>query len=323
MVAILRRTSAVLAAITALTAPCAAAPYPTKPIILVVPFAAGGTNDILARAIGRVLSAAWARPVLIDNRVGAGGTTGTVGVARAAPDGHTLLLVSSTFTINPAVRSKPPFDPVVEFAPVALIGRGSMVLAVSRTLPVGTVADLVALAHARPGGVTYASAGPGSVNHIAAELFNVATGIRLMHVPYRGGSPAINDLMAGHVDLYVSSLPQILESVRGGLVKGLAVTGSSRSPAAPELPTMEQAGVPRYDMELWWGIVAPAATPLDAVSALNGEINRALTTPAVREFLEHEGAVPDRRSPAEFGALIAAEFARWRKVAHEANIQVE
>ena len=323
MSAILPRTGIALVAIFAVVASCPAAPYPTKAITLVVPFAAGGTNDILARAIGRALTAGLGQPVVIDNRAGAGGTTGIVTAARAAPDGYTLLLVSSTFTINPAVRTKPPFDPVADFAPVALIGRGSMLLAASRILPVNSIADLMALARAKPGAINYASAGPGSVNHIAAELLNVAAGIRLTHVPYRGGSLAINDLMAGHVDLYVSSMPQILESIRGGLVKGLAVTGTTRSAAAPDLPTMDEAGVAGYEMELWWGIVAPAGAPQEVVDALNGEINRALTAPDMKAFLEREGAVPDGRSPAVFGALIAAELARWRKVAREADIHVE
>jgi len=323
VVAILSKAGAALAAMLAAAAPCAAASYPTKPITLVVPFAAGGTNDILARAIGRALTADWGQPVVIDNRAGAGGTTGIVSAAKAAPDGYTLLLVSSTFTINPAVRVKPPFDPVAEFAPVALIGRGPMVLAAARALPVNSVADLIALARAKPGAINYASAGLGSVNHIAAELLNVAAGIRLAHVPYRGGSLAINDLMAGHVDLYVSSMPQIIESVRGGLVKGLAVTGTARAPAAPDLPTMSEAGVAGYEMELWWGIVAPVGTPQDVVAALNVAINQALMTPDMKAFLEREGAAPAGRSPLAFGTLIAEEFARWRKVAREADLHVE
>jgi tripartite-type tricarboxylate transporter receptor subunit TctC len=323
VVAILSKVSLALAAMLAAALPCTAASYPTKPITLVVPFAAGGTNDILARAIGRALAAEWGQPVVIDNRAGAGGTTGIVSAARAAPDGYTLLLVSSTFTINPAVRAKPPFDPVAEFAAVALIGRGPMVLAAARALPVSSVAGLIALARAKPGAINYASAGPGSVNHIAAELLNVAAGIRLVHVPYRGGSLAINDLMAGHVDLYVSSMPQIIESVRSGLVKGLAVTGTARAPAAPELPTMGEAGVAGYEMQLWWGIVSPAGTPQDVVTTLNDAINRALVTPDMQAFLEREGAAPAGGSPRAFGALIAEEFARWRKVAHEADLHVE
>jgi tripartite-type tricarboxylate transporter receptor subunit TctC len=323
VVAIFNSAGAVLAAILISAFACEAASYPQKPITLVVPFAAGGTNDILARAIGRALTVDWGQPVVIDNRAGAGGTTGIVSVAKAAPDGYTLLLVSSTFTINPAVRSKPLFNPVDEFEAVALIGRGPMVLAASRAFPADTVSDLVALARAKPGAINYASAGPGSVNHIAAELLNVAAGIRLVHVPYRGGSLAINDLTAGHVDLYVSSLPQIIESVRSGLVKALALTGTTRSSAAPDLPTMAEAGVTGYEMELWWGVVAPAGTPKEVVGALNGEINRTLTTPDMKDFLEREGAAPDARSPAQFGGLISTEFARWRKVASEADIHVD
>jgi tripartite-type tricarboxylate transporter receptor subunit TctC len=317
------KACAALAALLAAMAACAAASYPLRPITLIVPFAAGGTNDILARAIGRALNADWGQPVIIDNRTGAGGTTGIVAAARAAPDGYTLLFVSSTFTINPAMHTKVPFEPVTEFAPVALIGRGPMVVATSRSLPVKSVAELVALARAKPGAINYASAGIASVNHIAEELLNVAAGIRLTHVPYRGGSLAINDLRAGHVDLYVSSMPQIIEPVRGGLVRGLAVTSARRSPAAPDLPTVSESGVPGYDMELWWGIVAPAAISQDIVTLLNAAVARALNLPDMKAVLEHEGAVPAGRSPREFGTLIEEEFARWRKVAREANIRVE
>lgn len=323
MIAIFSRAGVVLAALLVAVTMGAAASYPIRPITLIVPFAAGGTNDILARAIGRALNADWGQPVIIDNRSGAGGTTGIVAAARAAPDGYTLLFVSSTFTINPAMHAKPPFDPVAEFAPVALIGRGPMVVAASRSLPVKSVAELVALARTRPDAINYASAGIGSVNHIAAELLNVAAGIRLVHVPYRGGSLAINDLMAGHVDLYVSSMPQIIEPVRGGLVKGLAVTSAHRSPAAPDLPTVSESGVPGYEMELWWGIVAPAAISEDIVALLNAAVARALNLPDMKGFLEHEGAMPAGQSPAAFRTLIAEEFARWRKVAREANIRIE
>ena len=301
----------------------AAADYPSKPITLVVPFAPGGSNDIVARAIGKKLTEAWGQPVVIDNRAGAGGTIGAAAVATAQPDGHTLLLVSSTFTINAAIKKSLPFDTLRDFEPVAFIARSPLLLTVSNKLAAGDVAAFIALAKSRPVPVNYASSGPGSINQIAAELIAAAAGIRLMHVPYKGGALALNDLVGGHVDVYVSSLPQVLEIVRSGGAKGLAVTSARRSPSLPNVPTLEESGVPGADAASWWGIVAPAGTPGPVIGALNGEINKALTSPEIKRFMEGEGAEAQALTSRQFADLIQAETRRWIKVAREAHISID
>jgi tripartite-type tricarboxylate transporter receptor subunit TctC len=301
----------------------AAAEYPSKTITLVVPFAAGGSNDIVARAIGKKLTEAWGEPVVIDNRPGAGGVIGAASVAGAAPDGHTLLLVSTTFTINAAVKAKLPFDTVNGFVPVAFVGRSPLLLAAARTLPADSVAGLIDLARASPDKITYGSSGPGSINQLAIELFALSAGIRLVHVPYKGGSFAINDLIGGHVDLYLSSMPQILPNVRASQAKALAVSGSRRSPAVPDVPTFDEAGVKGYEAGTWWGIVAPTGTPPDIVRALNAEITKAVSSEEMKRFFAQEGAEPEGLTPEQFAALIRAEIARWQKVAREANIRVD
>jgi tripartite-type tricarboxylate transporter receptor subunit TctC len=299
------------------------ADYPAKAITIIVPFAPGGSNDIVARAIGQKLNEDWGQPVVVDNRPGAGGVIGSEFVARAAPDGYTLLLVSSTFTINPAVKTNLPFDVAKDFVPVARIGQSPLLLAASNSFPANSVSELIALAKAKPGSINYASAGPGSINQIAAELLALSSGIKLTHVPYRGGALAINDLVGGHVDVYVSSMPQILQIVRNGQAKALAVTSTQRSPSLPDTPTMREAGVRDYEASSWWGIVAPAGTPPDIVEALNNEINKALSTEQMIKFLTSEGAEAMPGTPRQFGELIASEIARWRKVAHDADIHAD
>jgi tripartite-type tricarboxylate transporter receptor subunit TctC len=299
------------------------ADYPAKAITIIVPFAPGGSNDIVARAIGQKLNEDWGQPVVVDNRPGAGGVIGSEFVARAAPDGYTLLLVSSTFTINPAVKTNLPFDVAKDFVPVARIGQSPLLLAASNSFPANSVSELIVLAKAKPGSINYASAGPGSINQIAAELLALSSGIKLTHVPYRGGALAINDLVGGHVDVYVSSMPQILQIVRNGQAKALAVTSTQRSPSLPDTPTMREAGVRDYEASSWWGIVAPAGTPPDIVEALNNEINKALSTEQMIKFLTSEGAEAMPGTPRQFGELIASEIARWRKVAHDADIHAD
>ena len=300
-----------------------AADYPAKAITIVVPFAPGGSNDIVARAIGQKLNEDWGQPVVVDNRPGAGGVIGSEFVARAAPDGYTLLLVSSTFTINPAVKTNLPFDVAKDFTPVARIGQSPLLLAASNSFPASSVGELIALAKAKPGSINYASAGPGSINQIAAELLALSAGIKLTHVPYRGGALAINDLVGGHVDIYVSSMPQILQIVRNGQAKALAVTSTQRSPSLPDTPTMRESGVPGYEASSWWGIVAPAGTPPDVVEALNNEINKALSTEQMIKFLTSEGAEAMPGTPKQFDELITSEIARWRKVARDADIHAD
>jgi tripartite-type tricarboxylate transporter receptor subunit TctC len=301
----------------------AQAQYPSKTITLVVPFAAGGSNDIVARAIGKKLGDAWGQTVIIDNRAGAGGVIGASFVAAAAPDGHTLLLVSSTYTINPAVKAHMPFDTLKAFEPVAFVASSPLLMASANKLPVKSVQDLIALARSKPNAINYASAGPGSINQIAAELFASAAGVKIVHVPYKGGSFAVNDLVGGHVDLYISSMPQILPIARTGQARPLAVTGLKRSPSLPDVPTLDEVGLKGYEASSWWGIVAPAGTPADIIGKLNDEINKALGGEEMKRFLEGEGAEAGAMSPKAFRDLIESEVKRWDKVAKEANIRAD
>jgi tripartite-type tricarboxylate transporter receptor subunit TctC len=301
----------------------AQAQYPSKPITLVVPFAAGGSNDIVARAIGKKLGEAWGQTVIVDNRAGAGGVIGADFVARAPADGHTLLLVSSTYTINPAVKSHMPFDTVKAFEPVAFVAASPLLMASANKLPVTSAQELIALAKAKPNAINYASAGPGSINQIAAELFAAAAGVKIVHVPYKGGSLAVNDLVGGHVDLYISSMPQILQIAKTGQARPLAVTGLKRSPAMPDVPTLDEIGLKGYEASSWWGIVVPAGTPADVIAKLNTEINKALGSDEMKRFLEGEGAEAKAMSPQDFKTLIETEMKRWDKVAKEANIRAD
>ena len=271
--------------------------YPSRPITLVVPFAVGGSNDIVGRAIGKKLSEAWGQPVVVDNRGGAGGVIGTSAVAAAAPDGYTLLLVSPTFTINPAVKKNLPFDPIRDFTPVAFIARSPLLLTASNKLPVKSVRELLDLAKSRPGQITYASSGPGSINQISAELIALSAGVKFLHVPYKGGAPGLNDLVGGHVDLYVSSLPQVLPLARSGQARALAVTSARRTALLPEVPTLEEAGISGVDMWSWWGIVGPAGMPANVVNALNAEIGKMLSSPELSMFLANEGAEAATMTP--------------------------
>src|SRR4051794_26708467 len=280
------RIGAFLAAAFVLASPTAdAQSYPARAITLIVPFAAGGSNDMVGRVIGKKLSESWGQPVVIDNRAGAGGMIGTSAVAAAAPDGYTLLLVSPTFTINPAVKKTMPFDIAKDFTPVAFIARSPLLLTASNKLPVKSAKELFDLAKRRPGQITYASSGLGSINQISAELIALSAGVKLKHVPYKGGAPGLNDLVGGHVDLYVSSLPQVLQLAKDGQARALAVTSARRTPLLPDVPTLEEAGISGFDLSSWWGIVAPAGTPANVVNALNTEIGKMLTSPELSTIL--------------------------------------
>ena len=318
------RKAALLAAALVLACPAAhAQTYPAKAITLVIPFAAGGSNDIVGRAIGKKLTEAWGQPVVVENRSGAGGLIGSADVAAAAPDGYTLLLISSTFTINPAIRKRMPFDTTKDFTPVAFIAHSPLLFVASKDLPVKSAKDLLALARSKPGQITYASAGPGSINQIAAELIALSAGIKLTHVPYRGGAPALNDLIGGHVDVYVSSLPQVLQLAQNGQARALAVTSVKRTALLPDVPTLDEAGISGFDLSSWWGIVGPAGMPADVVNALNSEIGKMLNSPELSTFLSNEGAETEAMTPRQFGDLMRLETERWTKVAREADISID
>jgi tripartite-type tricarboxylate transporter receptor subunit TctC len=298
-------------------------PDPAKRITLVVPFSAGGSNDIVSRAIGQKLGEAWQLPVIVDNQVGASGSSGAARVARSAPDGYTLLILSSTYTINSAVMANLPFDPKASFASVAMLGKAPMMLAASKTLPARNAKELIALARAKPGELNYGSAGVGSVNHMAMELLKSLGGFDIKHVPYRAGNAAVNDLVGGHLDMFVGSLPQMIELVRSGGAIGIAVTGAQRSGAAAELPTLAEAGVLGYELEQWWGIVVPARTPRDIIDKLNAELNRILATPEIASFMAHEGADPTPSTPETFARHLSAELQRWTALVDRIGLKVQ
>lgn len=297
--------------------------YPSRQITLVIPFAAGGSNDIIARAIGKQLSEAWGQPVIAENRPGAGGVIGASAVAAAPPDGYTLLLVSTTFTINAAIKKSMPFDTARDFTPIAFVARSPLLFVASKDLPVKSAKDALALAKSKPDRITYASAGIGSINQIAAELIAQSAGVKLMHVPYKGGAPALNDLLGGHVDVYVSSMPQVQQLAQSGQVNALAVTSVKRAQLLPDVPTLDESGIPGFDLSSWWGIVGPAGMPPDVVNALNAEINKALNSPEIAKFMASEGAEAQAMTPQAFGELIHTEIKRWTKVGHEANISID
>jgi tripartite-type tricarboxylate transporter receptor subunit TctC len=318
------RIAALLAATLVLTSSDVhAQAYPARQITLIVPFAVGGSNDIIARAIGKKLSESWGQSVVIDNRGGAGGVIGSADVAKAAPDGYTLLLVSSTFTINPAIKKNMPFDTAKDFTPVAFIARSPLLVTASNQLPVKSASEMLALAKSKPGEITYASAGVGSINQIAAELIALSAGAKFTHVPYRGGAPALNDLVGGHVDIYVSSLPQVLQLARTGRARALAVTSVKRTALLPDVPTLAEAGIPGFDLWSWWGIVGPAGMPADVVNALNTEIGKQLASPELKTILSSEGAEAATMTAQQFGDLMRSETERWIKLAHDAKISID
>jgi tripartite-type tricarboxylate transporter receptor subunit TctC len=313
-----------LAAALVLASPAVSAQtYPSRQITLIIPFVPGGSNDLVGRAIGKKLAEAWGQPVVVENRGGAGGMIGTAAVAAAAPDGYTLLLVSPTFTINPAIKKTMPFDTARDFTSVAFIGRAPLLVTTSTRLPVQSVRELFALARSRPGQITYASAGLGSINQISTELIAFSAGVRFMHVPYKGGAPALNDLVGGHVDIFVSSVPQALQLVRSGQIKTLAVTSTRRLALLPDVPTLAESGISVFDLGTWWGIAGPAGMPADIVNALNAEIGKILASPELGTFLTNEGAEAETMTPRQFGDMMRLETERWIKVAREANISID
>ena len=297
--------------------------YPNKPVRVIVAFAPGGIADFAARSVSQKLSENLGVPVVVENRPGAGGITGAEIVARAAPDGYTLLVTSISHTINPSVRKNLPFDAVRDFSPVTLITDAPNFLVVHPSLPVKSVKELAALARARPGQITYASSGSGTSTHLSGELFKSLARIDIVHVPYKGGGPAVIDLIGGHVLMMFSTLPSALQQVRAGRLRGLAVTGSRRFPAASEFPTMIEAGVAGYEVSGWSGMFAPAGTPKDAVGRLAGEIAKILRAPELKERFFVQGAEPVGNTPEEFSAFVRSEIAKWKKVVEFSGMRAD
>jgi tripartite-type tricarboxylate transporter receptor subunit TctC len=298
--------------------------YPAKAIRFVSPFAAGGSTDGLARLIGQKLTEAWNQPVVVENRPGAGGTVGSEIVAKAPPDGYTILLTSvSAHAIGPAMRRKLPYDPVMDFATISQIASGYNVLVVHPSLPVRSVKELLALSRARPGQLTYGSGGIGTTTHIAGELFKSLGKVDIVHVAYKGGGPLAIAILSGEVPVAFGSIATVLPQLRAGKLRGLAVTGSSRAAAIPDLPTIAEAGIPGYELNSWYGVLAPAATPRDIVQKLSAEIVRIVRLPDVREHLVYEGQEPAGTTAEAFAAYLRAEVEKWARVVRVAGIPVE
>ncbi|HEY4069360.1 MAG TPA: tripartite tricarboxylate transporter substrate binding protein [Burkholderiaceae bacterium] len=288
--------------------------FPSHSLRLVVPFAPGGSADVYARFIATRLQDALGQSVIVDNRPGAGSIIGTDAVAKSAPDGYTLLLMSNAHTVNESLIPNKPFALLRDFAPVAPINASDLVLVTRADLPVATLADLIALAKSRPGGLTYASSGPGTPYHMAGELFKAMAGVAILHIPYKGSSGARTDLLGGQVDMMFDAVTTMSEFARSGKVKALATTGLKRSAVMPELPTVAEAGVPNYEATIWLGLMAPKATPAAIVQRLNAELGRVAANPEVVKAWTAQGAQPMVMGVDEFARYVAADIAKWARI---------
>lgn len=294
--------------------------YPSRAITLIVPFAAGGGTDSIARDVAKTLGEKLGQAVVVDNRGGGGGAIGAQAVARAAGDGYTLLFATSTLVTNAAVDSATPYNLEKDFAPIAMLGRGPLLVVSSKALGAGTIGGLRAAIAARPQGANYCSAGNGSINHLAGEVFRQQTQLDLTHVPYKGSGPATLDLLAGRTQLFFATVPTILPYVRDNRVDLLAVTGARRSPLFPSVPTMKESGYKDFEISTWWGVLASAKTPAEIIAQLNRAINAAAAVDPVRSRLINEGADAIQGTPGEFQQTLAAELALWRGVVKAAGI---
>jgi tripartite-type tricarboxylate transporter receptor subunit TctC len=300
----------------------AAAPaWPTRPVRIVVPFTPGGSTDILGREIAQKLAEALGQPFVVENKPGAGGSIGAAAVAGAPPDGYTLLMGHiGTLAVNPSLYKTLPYDPRTAFAPVALVARVPNVLVVNPNVPARTVAELVALAKAKPGSLRYASGGNGSAAHIAMEYFKLRTQTDIGHIPYKGTAPAVADVIGGQVEVIMTGVPAVLQQVKAGKLRAIAVSSAKPVASLPDVPTIA-AVYPDFEAVQWYGVVAPAKTPASVIALLNEEINRALATPALKARLDAEGAEAAPITPDAFGTMITAEIARWKPVIEQANMQ--
>ena len=302
----------------------AQATYPNRPVRLIVPFPPGGATDIVGRAVAEHLQTALGQPFVVDNRAGASGNIGMGEASRAAADGYTLVLgAPQTLTINPQLFRNLPFDPVQAFAPIVVVASVPNVLVVTNKLPVKSAQELVSYAKARPGKLNYGSSSIGGTPHLSSELFKSMTDTFIVHVPYRGSAPALQDLIGGQIDMMFDNLPAALPQIRAGTIRALAVTTLKRSPAMPDLPTLDESGVKGFDSQGWFALLAPAGTPQAVLDRINAEVNNALTSKAFRDRLEKAGAEPVGGSIDDFKKRIASETVRWAKVIKFANIQAE
>jgi tripartite-type tricarboxylate transporter receptor subunit TctC len=306
----------------ALSAPAFAQDYPNRPVRLIIPFPPGGSNDVVGRLVAKFLSEKLGQQVYVDNRAGAGGTIGTQTASLAPPDGYTLLIVSLAHAVNPALY-KLEYDPIKSFTPIAILATGPNVLVVNPTSPIKSVKDLLAMAKESPGKLDYASAGVGSFQHLGAELFKLDANVNLTHVPYKGGGPAMQDVIAGHVKIMFSSLVQTTPFIKSGQLIALGTGGAKRSPVLPDVPTIAEAGVPGYVADNWWGIVAPAGLPAPLADKIYKAVQAALKAPELQAQFDREGAATVEMSSAEFGKYIENEIVKWSRVVKEGHITAQ
>jgi len=315
--------SILLAALVLASQAAVAQTYPNKAVRIVVPYATGGSTDIIGRLVAQKLTEAWGQSVLVDNRAGGGTTIGTALVARAAPDGYTVLLTAPAFTINPAIVSRLPYDTLEDFLPVTLINTTPLVMAVNAASSARTVNEFIALAKANPSGLNFGSSGQGGANHLAGELFNVMAGVKLTHIPYKSNAAALTDLVGGRLDVVFFGHTATAAMIKAGKVRVLAVTSIKRGQALPDVPTVDELGLKGFDVIGWNGLNVPAKTPRQVVSTLHAAVVKIVNAQDVRRHLETEGSDPVGSSPEQFGQMILAEVNRWKRLVAEANIKVE
>lgn len=312
------------AALAACTGAATAQTFPQKTVRIVVPFSPGSTADVLSRSIGQKLTEAWQQQIVVESRTGAGGGIAAEHVARSAPDGYTLLMGgASTLGTNALIYKKLPYDPVRDFAPVIQVVRSPSAVLVHPTLPVKSVKDLIALAKARPGALSYSSSGNGTPGHLAVELMKQTTGTDMVHIPYRGANEAIGDLFSGQVQFTINSLFSSMPHIQSGRVRAIATTGVQRSPELASVPTVAESGLPGYQMYTWFGLVVPAGTPQDVITKLNREVGRVIELPDVRQRFMAQGAEVTGGTQEQFGSFIKSELERWRKVVAKLDLKAE
>jgi tripartite-type tricarboxylate transporter receptor subunit TctC len=319
--ALLVRLTAFAAVLFVLAGPVVAQPFPSRVVKLVVPQTPGGATDVFARKIGQALSERWGQAVIVENRAGAAGTVGTDFVAKSPPDGHTLLVTyAGSQAINPSLYAKLPFDSVKDFQPIATLAVTAFFLIVNPKVPANDLRELLALARAKPDALTYASSGNGSVNHLLGEMLKSEAGVKILHVPYRGVAAANTDVIGGQVDASFSSVPSVLPLIQGGQVRALAVSSAKRVAAARDVPTIAEAGFPGFDVNPWWGILAPAGIDGAIVRKINSDVAEILRSKEMIDFLAAQGAEPFITSPDEFLAILKADIEKWAKVVKAAGV---
>ena len=297
--------------------------YPSRPIKIVVPYPPGGFNDTLGRTLAAKFTEDWGQPAVVENKPGANTLIGSDFVAKSPPDGYTLLVVAFPFAVTPSLIKSMPYDTIKDFAPVALAAQSPNLLVVNPTLPVKSVGELIALARAKPNSLSYASTGNGSSNHISMELFKSLAGVQIVHIPYKGSAPAVTDLLGGQVHLMFDNVPNVLPHVKAGKLVALGQTGTKRSALIADIPTVAEAGVPGYEVTVWFGLVAPAGTPREVVQKLNAEVLRILAMPDVRERFLAQGVEPAGGTPEQFSEHIRTQMAKWAKVVADAGVKAE